>query len=339
MSASTQMNQRPIDNYQFFKDTLSIRLPGRGAYIELGAHHALNAKAVPLPNDKVLRIVSDRKKLIVTMHPSFYHFYLDCVGRIIEKLDEDPNTEIIIHKPAPPGEGPYKSYVHDSFLEILESKGIRYQAYNLSDYDVLEINNVILMVNASLSKDYASGIFEFFADQVRNPGIKPHRDIFLSRRQMGNRSYPNAPDWAWANHDNRIDSHEAIENYFASIGYEIIVPENLGSFENQLNTFYEARTIVSTTSSGLTNSVFMQPGQTVIELATPLIIHVPNNAYSLEDKAEQWHIQEELHHFYSILAFHKKHNFLMLANKYRRSEEIIEQIENDKFLKTFLARN
>jgi hypothetical protein len=112
----------------------------------------------------------------------------------------------------------------------------------------------------------------------------------------------------------------------------------LGSFEEQMNTFYEARTIVSTTSSGLTNAVFMQPGQTMIELVTPLLIHVADNQDADEADARQWRIQEELHHFYSVLALHKKHKFLMLGNKHRKSEDIIKQIEEDQFLKYFVNR-
>ena len=156
---------------------------------------------------------------------------------------------------------------------------------------------------------------------------------------MGNRVYSISEDWAWANHDNRIDSHDNIENYFSSLGYEIMLPENLGSFEEQLNTFYEARTIVSTTSSGLTNGVFMQPGQTMVELVTPLLIHWAENGNLDEGDAIQWKILEEMHHFYSSLAFHKKHKFLMLGNKYRASGDIIQQIEQDQFLKRFLKRN
>ena len=272
------------------------------------------------------------------MHVSFYHFYMDFVGRIIDQLKTDPDIEIIIHDPMLNRENILGSYIFDSFLNDLKKKGVKYQVHNLNDYNILEINNVYLLSNSNAARDYASGVFDFFSDHIRNPRITPHRDIFLSRRQMGNRVYPNAPEWAWSNNDNRIDDHNRIEDYFKSIGYEIIIPENLNSFEEQINTFYEARTIVSTTSSGLTNSLFMQPGQTMVELVTPLMIHVSENP-NADDDAERWRIQEELHHFYSILALHKKHKFLMLGNKYRSSQEVIDQIENDKFLKSFLARN
>jgi capsular polysaccharide biosynthesis protein len=283
-------------------------------------------------------MVSDSKKLVATMHPSFYHFYMDFVGRIAEQLSVDPDIELIIHNPALNSPDVNGSYVFDSFIETLKAKGIRHQVYDLSQYNILEINNVYLSDYPSQSKDYASLVFEFFSDYIRNPGVVPHRDIFLSRKHMGNRVHPDAPSYLWADHDNRIDSHDGIENYFMSLGYEVITPESLGSFEEQMNTFYEARTIVSTTSSGLTNAVFMQPGQTMIELVTPLLIHVADSQGAVEAEARQWRIQEELHHFYSVLALHKRHKFLMLGNKHRKSEDIIKQIEEDKFLKGFVNR-
>lgn len=335
-----QINQQPVETFKFFSETQKIRLPTGGAYIELNTYHATNSTVID-KSDKVLSLVSSSKKLVTTMHVSFYHFYLDFVGRIITELKNDPEIELVIHNPLQSRETIAGSYVFDSFLEALDSKGIKYSVYNLNDYDVLEINNVYLLSNGVAPKDYPSEIFNFFLEYARNPGVVPYRDIFLSRRHMGNRKYPNVPEWAWADNDNRIDDHDKIEDYFRSLGYEIIIPETLNSFEEQFNTFYEARTIVSTTSSGLTNSIFMQPGQTMIELVTPLVIHVPDveGTDPQETDATRWRIQEELHHFYSILAFHKRHNFLMLGNKYRRSEEVIEQIEKDQFLKAFLARN
>jgi capsular polysaccharide biosynthesis protein len=334
---STLVNQGPVEAYKFFENELSIRLPPHSTYIELGSGVS-EFQAPVLEDDRILDLVSDNKKLLATMHPSFYHFYIDFVGRIVDQLKIDPDIELIIHNPMLSMPAVGGSYVFDSFLETLKSKGIKHRVYDLKEFNIIRVNNVYLSHMPSTSKDYSTGVFEFFSDYVRNPGITPHRDIFLSRKHMGDRVYPNAPTWAWAGNDNRIDSHDDIENYFISLGYEIIIPESLNSFEEQMNTFYEARTIVSTTSSGLTNAVFMQPGQTMVELVTPLVIHVAENANADEMDTRQWRVQEELHHFYSVLALHKKHKFLMLGNKYRKSEDIIKQIEDDEILKRFLSR-
>ena len=334
---STQVNIGPIETFKFFNDKQQIRLPGGAAYIELTSNHA-SIGATINPEDKVLSLLSSNKKLVSTIHISFYHFCMDFVGRTVDELIKDPDIELIIHNPMLANENIPGTYVFDSFFRILNAKGIKCQVVNLNSYDVLEIDNVYLLHNPLPAIDHASTVFSFFADTIKRPGIAPHRDIFLSRRHMGNRNFPNAPDWAWAKNDNRIDSHEAIEEYFRSLGYEILIPESLGSLEEQINTFYETRTLVSTTSSGLSNSIFMQPGQTVIELATPLIIHVSDNNSPDENKPEQWRIQEELHHFYSMIAFHKQHKFLLLGNKYRKSGEVIKQIEEDSFLKSFINR-
>lgn len=330
--ANTIVNSDPKQPYVFFNDKVSIKVPT--GFIEISASDAIQ-KNISSKKDRVLRLISDSHKLVTTMHPSFYHFCMDFVGKFASQLSLDPDIELIIHDQSPRDINVPRFNPFSSFLDVLDAKGIKYQIYDFSKYDVLEIDNVYLSGMYGPINDHTTAVFDFFSGYIRDKNIKPFRDIFLSRRHMGDRYYPHTPEWAWANNDNRIDNHDNIENYFRSIGYEIVIPENLNSFEEQINMFYEARTIVSTTSSGLTNAIFMQPGQTVIELVTPLIIHFPNPD---SDSVEKWKLQEELHHFYSMIAFHKNHNFLALGNKYRKSKDIAKQIEEDKFLKLFINR-
>ena len=67
----------------------------------------------------------------------------------------------------------------------------------------------------------------------------------------------------------RINNENQLENLFINIGYEsIYAPEKFKNFEEQINYFNEVKTLVAISSSGLANSLFMQPQTTLFELQT-----------------------------------------------------------------------
>jgi capsular polysaccharide biosynthesis protein len=132
--------------------------------------------------------------------------------------------------------------------------------------------------------------------------------------------------------DNRLDNEEVLEQYFESLGYEIVCPDDFNSFQEQLNYMYSVKKLVSVSGSGLTNSLFMQPSQTVVELVTPLCIPLDD-----EDNPYKSILIEDLHHFYSTMAFKKHHKYVALNNQEKSASSIINQIEKDPSLKQFLG--
>ena len=104
----------------------------------------------------------------------------------------------------------------------------------------------------------------------------------------------------------------------------MLAPENLGSFEDQINYFYKTKTIFSVTSSGLTNSIFMQPGNNVIELQTPFETQM-NVKGSLELHSE----------IYSNLCYTKNHNYLAIPSE-TNSTKTINKIKNNKKMYNFI---
>jgi phosphoribosylaminoimidazole (AIR) synthetase len=133
--------------------------------------------------------------------------------------------------------------------------------------------------------------------------------------------------------DNRIDDEKRLEDYFLSLGFEIVYPDEFKSFEEQMNFFYSAKTVASLTGSGLTNACFMQPGSTVIEICTPLISFTQiGNGVTDHGSVGQ----EEIHHFYNVISTMMDHNYIAIQNMSRSSEHVIQKIENNKSLKKFL---
>jgi hypothetical protein len=273
---------------------------------------------------------------------SFYHSLLDNISEIIYAIESYPKHELILDisemKDALTVETPQGFMYHNVFLYFLESlkmKKIKYRIVNLKKHDIIYINNFRIIHYDLESIRKASLVYEFFKERVSNPKAKPTRKVFISRALTSGREY-DAPTLSCSN-DNRIDDHKKLDDFFSSMGYEIITTEHLSSFQEQLDLFYETKVVASITGSGLANAAFMQPNQTLIEIITPLVVPVgvPGRAKDITDP----YYTQELHNFYKNLAFYKDHTYFGIHNNERSFEALKETIQNDPKIKNFLDRS
>lgn len=291
---------------------------------------------------KTLTILNNRKKLVVSMVNSFYHSVLDNISEIIYALEAYPKHELIIDisetkKDLELMNG--KDFVYHNvflyFLETLKMKKIKYSLVSLKDAEVVYINN-FRVINYGLEPiQKADLVYDFFKFRVSNPKAKPHRKVFVSRGLAVGREY-DAPTLTCSN-DNRMDDHPGLDELFISMGYEVVQTERLKSFQEQLDLFYETEVIASITGSGLSNAVFMQPGQTVIEIVTPLVVPVGPPGFQ-KDLTDPYYVQE-LHNFYKNLSFYKNHTYLGIQNETRSFETFKSTLENNPKIKNFLDRS
>jgi hypothetical protein len=288
-----------------------------------------------------LNILGNRKKLVVSMVNSFYHSLLDNISEIIYALESYPKHEIIfdisemkksLEQDASQGFMYHNVFLY--FLETLKMKKIKYRIVDLKKYDIIYINNFRIIHYDLESIRKASLVYEFFKERVSNPKAKPTRKVFISRALTTGRNY-NAPTLTHSS-DDRMDDHEKLDSLFASMGYEIVTTERLNSFQEQLDIFYETKVLASLTGSGLANAAFMQPGQTLIEIITPLVVPVgvPGRAKDITDP----YFTQELHNFYKNLAFYKDHTYFGIHNNERSFKVLNDTIEKDHRIKTFLDR-
>jgi hypothetical protein len=270
---------------------------------------------------KTLNILGNRKKLVVSMVDSFYHTLLDNISQIVYAIESYPKHELIIDisetsKTLARETGQSYHNVFLYFLETLKMKKIKYRLVNLKKYDIIYINNFRVINYELESIKKASVVYDFFKNRLSNPKAKPTKKVFISRSLTTGRDY-NAPTLTHSN-DDRMDDHESLDNFFESMGYEIVRTETLGSFQEQIDLFYEAKVVASITGSGLANAAFMQPGQTLIEIITPLVVPVgvPGRPKDITDP----YYTQELHNFYKNLAFYKDHTYFGIHNNERNFE-------------------
>ena len=291
---------------------------------------------------KTLNILGNKKKLVVSMVNSFYHSLLDNISEVIYAIESYPKHEVIIDVSETShtlDRDSSQSFIYHNvflyFLETLKMKKIKYRIVNLKKYDIIYINNFRVVSYDLESIRKASLVYEFFKERLSNPDAKPTRKVFISRALTTGRDY-DAPTLSYSN-DDRMDDHESLDNFFASMGYEIIQTEKLGSFQEQLDLFYETEVLASITGSGLANAAFMQPGQTLIEIITPLVVPVgvPGRPKDITDP----YYTQELHNFYKNLAFYKDHTYFGVHNNSRSFKELKNKIEEDIRIKNFLDRS
>jgi hypothetical protein len=299
-----------------------------------------NIKTGYLDADNVLWLVSDKKKIIISPEASFFHTFDNSIAPLIQQYELDKDVEIIIDifKLENPEHSTNNTELNDDsftgfFIKALRDCGIKVTTINQKKYDAININNFYVNDHQFYPGDTYSSMFNMFSEYVIDKDSNPDKKVYLSRKKVQSREfiYEDTDGNKVSIHESRIDDETVLERYFLSLGYEVIYPEEFKSFIDQLNYMYKVKTLVSLSSSGLTNAIFMQPNQTVVEIVTPLTIGLEDNTPYKST------LIEDLHHFYSTMAFKKRHKYVALNNQDKSASSIINQIENDPQLKQFLG--
>ncbi len=295
-----------------------------------------------------LDLTGKRKKIVKTLSGSVYHFFADDVCDILYALRIYPDAEVILDLSliSDTIEMPGRDFF-GFFFDALADQGIKYKLIDSTKFDIIYINDYCVAESPYRSSISGELIYEFFKKYIDKPDTVPHRNVYLTRKKVV-KSTENLEHTAAKlsyRKDERVDSEEALAEIFAGLGFEVIAPEDFSNFHEQLNFFYSVKTIASLTSSGLTNALFMQPGGTVIELSTPLVVLSPilSGERTIVDLApefrEDYTIAQELHMFYKLIAYLKSHVYLSINNPCRSAKDLETTIHNNLKLFNFLDSN
>jgi hypothetical protein len=285
-------------------------------------------------NIEVKNFLSDNKKVFISLVTQPYHFFHDALGNFLSIYEKEPQALYIfdlsaLHK----RDEKYLSF----FKKTLEEKKINFVFIQLNQETIIYANNFYVQYAINDSTNAGNNLYNFFNSFIKNKNIKPFRKIYISRSfiKKGDFSKIVLPGASFT-HDQRIDDEQLLENYLKDNGFEIIVPETyFDTFEDQINQFYEAKTVVSLTGSGLINIAWMQPRSTVVELATSMVLPLG----FIDEKNNIRHVEETIHHFFSALSFNKEHNYIAIPNTKRSAKDVIKNIENNFFLKNIVKGN
>jgi len=293
-----------------------------------------------------LNLIDGRKKIVKSFCRSFYHSVLDNLSELIAAIEEHPDYDVVLDISNISDLVYSKNESWDfinHFIRRLDDKKIKYKLVNLIDYDIIYMDNFVIADYPSDSNRKTSIIYDFFEPTITTRGQEPFRNVFVSRKLAFGQDL-DAVDETGARakglsftKDYRMDDHEELEKIFIELGYEIVYSETFKTFQDQIDFFHTVKTIASLTGSGLTNGALMQPGGTMIEITTPLIVSIPAPGERTKNLDNLYYVQE-LHNFYKNIAYYQNLNYLTIQNPARSVEELKKTIELDSHVKAFLNR-
>lgn len=354
-SAHIIESQLPVGhpiNFPKFDGMYSVKID-KGERASLGANPFLKLnKQVPgfieSTGTKRVDLTSNKVKIIKTISSSVFHFFADDVCDILYALRLYPDAEVIIDVSNVSDilDQSSRSFL-GFFFDALEDQGIKHKLVDVDKFDIVYINDYVVAESAYRSSVSGTLIYEFFKKYIDEPKTKPYRKVYVTRSKV-NKNVSELPVEAARlsfNTDDRVDSEEQLSQTFSDLGFEVIAPEDFKDFHEQLNYFYSVKTIASLTSSGLSNALFMQPGGTVIELSTPLVVISPmlSSESSVVDMEDPYGVDptiaQELHMFYKLISYLKDHTYLSLNNPGRVAEDIKKAIYDNPKVLEFIKSN
>jgi len=304
-----------------------------------------------ISNTNKLSFISDQTKFLIQYKDGYYHEIIDFLGFFINALEI--SKELNIKDPffifaSAPSEG---SQIRIFFDKLLQDLKINNYIILDKKIKILEINNCFTLIDLKNPPPVPSPV-ESMYNLFKNLYVKekdkiPFKKVYLSRRKVwrninekdiyekginlnlnSKKSRPRT--------EIRIFEEEKLENFLINFGVEIIHPEEFfkNNYASQIDYFYKTKTLISVTSSGLINQIWMQPNTNVIEISTSLMF-VDNHLFDKDYDV----INEYLQNAYKDFSYLKDQSYFAIANKDLQADTIINKIKNNKYVMSILNEN
>lgn len=293
------------------------------------------------PKDEpgLVNLISDQPKVLIHMTTSYYHLYHDDFGELLAQYEITPDAKFIIDITGIADfPSPLPEHIRMIFKFLNDNK-IDYRPVDFRKFNKFNINNLYFRnfdTESQAINDPSNKVRNHMQQYVKDKESPATKKIFLSRKNFTGRDLSVIIKGRLPfENDNRMDDELALQEYLKDLGFEIVIPEDFfKKFEEQIDFFDKVKVLLSTTSSGLTNAMFMRPGGTIVELETPLI-SFSHYGDGITEPISQG--QQEIHHFYHSIGIALGHGYVGIPNKNRSAKDIINFIENNKPLKKFLS--
>lgn len=172
---------------------------------------------------------------------NYFHWMTEMLPRIVAMKHQQPSIPVII---------PSNYLAYPFIAESLDLLKIDVKKVDVRQ--PLKIDRLFAISIPHVGR-FNEGLMHFFRDKMLS-GISssthPYRYIYITREKARRR---------------KVSNEEAVFELLEKQGFENLVLEDL-KFIDQVKLFQEARMVVASHGAGLTNSMFMQKGQTIIEL-------------------------------------------------------------------------
>lgn len=275
--------------------------------------------------------IGENPKFLIQFQAEFFHMLTDTLGVILDEFRDNPDMLFVIDSYFFRDIDRRLSTEKSEVFEMIKNAGVKYVVVN--SLDKIRINNFYFLNSRGLQEYPAltkySNVRDIALKTFPNSIKNPTRNLYVSRRgYVGPRSKrwehtPKDPGILFEN-DNRMDDELLLEEYFRSLGYEVVYSSDNHSIKDGMEMFSSAKRIVSITGAALANCIFMNPGSLVIEVSIPMGMLFDNGS---------WHFG--LHTHYKGISDLLNHTHMSLPTM-RSAKDLIARIENNKDLKNIL---
>jgi len=272
-------------------------------------------------NASIKEILNENFKGLIQIPNSYFHYFPDFIGAlfvflenciksnikkvelVLIELDRDQNTVREFYTFFEHCMSQFKDKIEISWTVLNQSNG-----GDSPDKSYLRVNNstIIEQQDLGISLDFIYDSAKSFAGLSDKNA--PDKKVFLSRKNDIHKDRA----------DNRHIYEQDAEEFFKSIGFEVVNGESFGSLKEQIAFFNQVRVFAGYTGSGLTSSIFMKPGQTLIEIVCPIKFGTCKH-----DGGDEW----EIHNFYKTFSILKNHTYIAVPNVDRSKESFLRDLE------------
>lgn len=327
----TVLNETRSPSYYFRTETGTKAIPF-GHTINTFSYYGIEPHDFdPVEHDTFLDLRSDKLKVLFSGGYGPYNFFQLSIPNVIRMAEEFPDATFIFDYSHVFKEGTGKTFVPFT-KKVLDLLGIENYFINNDLLPGVIVNNFIQVNTGELNVTHNNVITaaRLYAEaaEVRS-NVVPFRTVYLSRRNITNRNYQSLDDGLSSKEDCRIYSEPVLEKYLSGLGVQIVAPEDFETMDDQVRFFYETKTLISTTSSGLANALFMQDNTKIVEFATTMPFILSGTLGDSEG-------EEQLHHIYRHLAYLTNKEYISVPNYSRQAVDLIGIIEESELLQKVL---
>lgn len=342
-----EYSSRRHETWEYASDsnTHYVSVLKSGAHIEFAnsREELLELAGELPPPEEDIDLVSDEIKFLIPVSDSFYHFFVESLGIIYKLHKERPGSLLVIYvinlyKPK------FTDNVEQLLRVFLDREKANYRIIRVKSENrhspVVKVNNSVriwvedhsltssLLDVVDCSEALVKCAREFLG--VEKDDFPPTKKVFLTgfphfkfdfieKEQSG--------ALIGFRNDERMYDREKLEEFFSSLGYEIVNPEeDFETLFHQIHFMSQVKTLAAVTCSGLGNMLFMKPGQLVVEIQAEVCQLKPG---ALEvDKVQTF---QSIHPVYATTSY-MKHHFLISVPSRRDPDQVIEKLRGSKIL-------
>jgi hypothetical protein len=281
-------------------------------------------------------MVSEETKVLLPISDKFYHFFIDSLPTLLKIHRQDPSILFVLYIRKTRPNAAYEQFLTllSMVLSHIEIKHkiiaigpgmnfaptYQFNNYILIDEIRLSIHDLLTFPDIQYAIDIAIRCAGGYGD---SDVLVPFRKVYLTRRGAGANIGPVADNYKFYKDDLRMYDEEKLEKFFSDLGYEIVEPETrFESIMDQICYMRGVKTLVSVTSSGLANMIFMQENQTIIEIQSEIVQALDNTIPVVP--------VQSLHSYYQPLSFMNQHLHISIPSN-RDPDKVIEVLTKDAF--------